>query len=305
VARGRGRRGGPVPRRSRARADAGGRRHGSRADGGVGRRRTPQQALKSHQIRVDGARRDAERLWQWLGTSAFAPTGARRHDETDPSGRAARVRGVVPSLRADLRRRDCRDRGGTRRARARGQFITFETVGGRNVAYVAYFTYTPEGRATWHVGNADYGRVPRASRFRSSRVRARDSARNSAAPTCASPGGQRHARVRLVHADADAHSGMADMTLDLTRLVGPLAGAGCGETAPPRANLTGVRVGIVDGYAGARAAAGPLPHRSRTVGPSRNDSRLRAHYFTSPCRAARPDVARGPTLDFAMAPTSA
>ena len=42
-----------------------------------------------------------------------------------------------------------------------GQFITFETVGGRNVAYVAYFTYTPEGRATWHVGNADF--VPGAA----------------------------------------------------------------------------------------------------------------------------------------------
>lgn len=36
--------------------------------------RTPQQALKSRQIRVDGARRDAEELWRWLGTSAFAST---------------------------------------------------------------------------------------------------------------------------------------------------------------------------------------------------------------------------------------
>src|SRR5204863_182801 len=37
-----------------------------------------------------------------------------------------------------------------------GQFITFETVAGRNVAFLAYFTYTPEGVATWLVGNADY-----------------------------------------------------------------------------------------------------------------------------------------------------
>ena len=36
-----------------------------------------------------------------------------------------------------------------------GQFITFESVGTRNVAYVAYFTYTSDGRATWHVGSAD------------------------------------------------------------------------------------------------------------------------------------------------------
>jgi DNA-binding HxlR family transcriptional regulator len=36
--------------------------------------RTPQQALQSGEIRVDGARRDAQDLWRWLGTSAFAPT---------------------------------------------------------------------------------------------------------------------------------------------------------------------------------------------------------------------------------------
>lgn len=36
--------------------------------------RTPQQALQSHDIRVEGPRRDASRLWAWLGTSGFAPT---------------------------------------------------------------------------------------------------------------------------------------------------------------------------------------------------------------------------------------
>lgn len=35
---------------------------------------TPQQALRSREIRVEGARREAENLWRWLGTSAFAPT---------------------------------------------------------------------------------------------------------------------------------------------------------------------------------------------------------------------------------------
>jgi DNA-binding HxlR family transcriptional regulator len=35
---------------------------------------TPAQALASGALRVDGARRDAERLWGWLGTSVFAPT---------------------------------------------------------------------------------------------------------------------------------------------------------------------------------------------------------------------------------------
>ena len=35
---------------------------------------TPAQALASGAVQVDGDRRDAQRLWQMLGTSAFAPT---------------------------------------------------------------------------------------------------------------------------------------------------------------------------------------------------------------------------------------
>ena len=40
--------------------------------------RTPEQALQSREVRVDGPRRDAQHLWQWLGTSAFAPTRRAR-----------------------------------------------------------------------------------------------------------------------------------------------------------------------------------------------------------------------------------
>jgi putative sterol carrier protein len=36
--------------------------------------RTPEQALRSRDIRVEGAQREAKALWRWLGTSAFAPT---------------------------------------------------------------------------------------------------------------------------------------------------------------------------------------------------------------------------------------
>lgn len=36
--------------------------------------RTPQQVLQAGELRVDGAKRDAEDLWRWLGTSAFAPS---------------------------------------------------------------------------------------------------------------------------------------------------------------------------------------------------------------------------------------
>lgn len=34
--------------------------------------RTPQEAVRSQELRVDGAPRDAEQLWRWLGTSPFA-----------------------------------------------------------------------------------------------------------------------------------------------------------------------------------------------------------------------------------------
>jgi DNA-binding HxlR family transcriptional regulator len=39
---------------------------------------TPQQALKSRAIRVQGPSRDADALWRWLGTSAFAGTRRAR-----------------------------------------------------------------------------------------------------------------------------------------------------------------------------------------------------------------------------------
>jgi DNA-binding HxlR family transcriptional regulator len=43
--------------------------------------RTPDQAIESRDVRVEGARRDAARLWHWLGTSAFAPTRRRAAEE--------------------------------------------------------------------------------------------------------------------------------------------------------------------------------------------------------------------------------
>lgn len=33
---------------------------------------TPAQALASRKVRIEGSRRDADRLWHWLGTSVFA-----------------------------------------------------------------------------------------------------------------------------------------------------------------------------------------------------------------------------------------
>ena len=47
---------------------------------------TPQQALRSREIRVDGPKRDAEDLWRWLGTSAFAPTRLKRDSSSKRMG---------------------------------------------------------------------------------------------------------------------------------------------------------------------------------------------------------------------------
>lgn len=113
-----------------------------------------------------------------------------------------------------------------------GQFITFETVGTRNVAYLAYFTYTPGGVATWHVGNVDYapgatslsiplitGSGPRfGAAFRPSDLATASA--GTATLEFVSCG-----RMRL------RHSGIPGVTLNLTRLVGPLTGHACVDTA--------------------------------------------------------------------------
>lgn len=36
--------------------------------------RTPEEVLQARELRIQGARQDAESLWRWLGTSGFAPT---------------------------------------------------------------------------------------------------------------------------------------------------------------------------------------------------------------------------------------
>jgi predicted alpha/beta superfamily hydrolase len=122
-----------------------------------------------------------------------------------------------------------------------GQFITFESVGTRNVVYLAYFTYTADGRATWHVGNVDYAAgatsisVPlvtgSGARFGSA-FNAGDVRINDAGTATLEYVGCNQMRMR--------HSGMEGATLNLTRLVGPLAGAGCGDLPPATSSLTGV-----------------------------------------------------------------
>lgn len=122
-----------------------------------------------------------------------------------------------------------------------GQFITFESVAGRNVVYLAYFTYTADGRATWHVGNVDY--APGAT----SVVVPLVTGSGARFGTAFSSGDVRIASAGTATLEFVSctrlrmrHSGIDGVVLDLTRLVGPLAGAGCGETPPATRALTGV-----------------------------------------------------------------
>jgi hypothetical protein len=103
-----------------------------------------------------------------------------------------------------------------------------------------------------------------------------------------------------VHADADAaqRDGRHDARSHAPR--GSARGRGLRRDGSAARKPHRRRVGIVV-ERGARPAKGSSS-RSRRWG-ARNVAYVA--YFTSPCRAARPVVARGPTLDFAMAPTSA
>ena len=161
-----------------------------------------------------------------------------------------------------------------------GQFITFETVGTRNVAYLAYFTYTASGSATWHVGNADY--TPGATSIAIPVVSgsgARFGAGYQSSDAQFAPAGTATlefvscTRLRL------RHSAMPGITLDLTRLVGPLAGAGCTDPAP--SGPTPAFAGIMSGswWNAARAGEGQFV-TFETVG-GRNVAYLAYFTYTS------------------------
>ena len=113
-----------------------------------------------------------------------------------------------------------------------GQFITFESVAGRNVAYLAYFTYSAEGTATWHIGNIDYAAGSRrldiplviASGPRFGAAFDPSALRTSSAGT---------ATLEFVSCTQMRmrHTAMPGVTLNLSRLVGPLTGYPCSDTA--------------------------------------------------------------------------
>jgi hypothetical protein len=129
-----------------------------------------------------------------------------------------------------------------------GQFITFETVGSRNVAYLAYFTYTAGGAATWHVGSADYSAgaasvdIPLVTgsgpRFGAD-FRPGDLATASAGTATLEFVSCSRMRMR--------HTAMPGAVLELTRLVGSLQGAGC-DAPPPAGTATPGFAGSVSGH---------------------------------------------------------
>jgi hypothetical protein len=121
-----------------------------------------------------------------------------------------------------------------------GQFITFESAGERRVAYLAYFTYTADGVATWHVGSADYApgaasiAIPLVTgsgpRF-GAPYRATDLATASAGTATLEFVACDRLRLR--------HTAMPGVTLQLTRLVGPLTGLACADEALPARLVSG------------------------------------------------------------------
>jgi cytochrome c peroxidase len=109
-----------------------------------------------------------------------------------------------------------------------GQIITFETAGERKVVFLTYFTYTPDGKATWLAGNVDYRPgtaslsipVIRASgpRFGTA-YRAADVKIATAGHVVLDYLSCTEMRMRYV--------GSESFTVDLTRLIGPIDGASC------------------------------------------------------------------------------
>ena len=159
-----------------------------------------------------------------------------------------------------------------------GQYITFETVAGRNVAYLAYFTYTADGRATWQVGSADFS--PSATTVSIPLVTgsgARFGADFRASDLRIAPAGTADLEFVSCNRMRMRHSAMAGVVLDLARLVGPLAGAGCGETPPAASTFTGVLSG--SWWSAARGGEGQFI-KFETVG-SRNVASVAYFTYTS------------------------
>ena len=119
-----------------------------------------------------------------------------------------------------------------------GQFISFERVGERNVAIIAYFTYDQEGRARWMVGNADF--QAGSQQLDISMISARGT-RFGGAFDPESVVIEEAGRVELRFIDCQrigfSYEGAGEaLEFDLERLVGPTEGSDCDTNDDPAQN---------------------------------------------------------------------
>lgn len=127
-----------------------------------------------------------------------------------------------------------------------GQLVSFETIGSRNVVALAYFTYTADGRSTWHFGNVDY--TPGVASITIPLITGegpRFGTAYNAADFRSTPAGTATLEFVSCTQMRMRHSGIPNVTLNLTRTVGALADAACGAAAPTAAvtGFTGVLSG--------------------------------------------------------------
>jgi cytochrome c peroxidase len=110
-----------------------------------------------------------------------------------------------------------------------GQLITFETVAGRNVAFIAYFTYDEQRRASWMVGSVDF--QPDAPSLTIPLVRGSGAlfgATFASAEVALAPAGTATLEYVSCREMRLRYAGAVDYSVTLTRAVGPLLGSsGC------------------------------------------------------------------------------
>ena len=115
-----------------------------------------------------------------------------------------------------------------------GQLITFETVGGRNVAFLAWFTYDDQRRASWLIGSVDF--QPDARSLAIPLVRgsgASFGATFSPADVVTAAAGTATIEYVSCRELRLRYTGAVDYSVTLTRTIGPLLGSSaCGPATP-------------------------------------------------------------------------
>jgi len=140
-----------------------------------------------------------------------------------------------------------------------GQLINFESAGARNVAFVAYFTYDDQRRATWLVGSADF--QADAPSITVPLVRgsgARFGANFQSTEVVTAPAGTATLEFVSCREMRLRYSGEVTFSVTLTRTIGPLVGdASCPPaTAAPTPSATDQQLRTLIEREGLRGDAG-------------------------------------------------